>query len=126
VNPPTIEDVIAFVRQFQRVPDRVPIFASTRLDADLGITGLDGEDLLEEAATHFRVQLASPVDGYRTTFSLGPNEYLFGSEGVSFGLFGFLSRMIQDLREIPDPIVRDLTVAQLHDAIATRWSDRAA
>ena len=127
MNAPTPTDMIAFIRHFQSIPDRVRISPSTRLDADLGITGLDGDDLLRQAATRFGVVLASPEDGYRRTFSLAPNEYLFGSEGSDpLGPFGGILWVIRRIRGVPDPVVCDLTVGELHEAILRKWNDGRA
>jgi hypothetical protein len=54
------------------------------IEADLHICGIDGEDLLEDCEEAFGVQLATEEDGYRKTFSLAENEYLFTGEGIDF------------------------------------------
>lgn len=116
VSPP-FDEVVAFVRAFTGASSRLPITAETRLEADLGVTGDDGAALLEEAACHFEVQLASPGAGYRSTFSLGPDEYLFHAEGIALpGLAG----IVRWLRRAPRPVIRDLTVGALHEALVQR------
>jgi hypothetical protein len=114
MTDPSLDDIVKFVREFAAIGSDHPITAETRLDADLGITGDDGDELLEQAAKRFGAALATPHEGYRTTFALGPNEYLFGSEG--FDPFG-MSWLIRRIKNEPRPVVRDLTVAQLHEAI---------
>jgi len=89
------------------------IVADTRLDSDLGITGDDGSDLLDEAGRYFGADL-SGHDGFRTTFGLAPNEYLFHAEG--FDLVG-ASKVMGGIFRRSRPVVRDLTVGQLHEAI---------
>ncbi|UBH39637.1 hypothetical protein [Enterobacter bugandensis] len=45
------------------------------------------------------------------TFSLAENEYLFTGEGIDF--FG-ICRFMRWLHGIPEPVIRDLTVGELH------------
>ena len=111
---PTIQDIELFVRDFAGLRTGREITPQSRLDADLGITGDDGDDLLRAAAEHFGAKLAHPVHGYRETFSLGENEYLFHAEGLDLiGVSGLLRWVLKQ----PLPKVRDLTLAELHDAI---------
>ena len=112
--PPTFQDVEAFVRDFAALRRNQVITPDTRLENDLGITGDDGDELLQKAATHFGVQLADPVHGYRPTFGLGENEYLFNSEGLD--LLG-IGELIRRLRKQPPEVIRDLTMEELHNAI---------
>lgn len=111
---PTFQDVEAFVRHFAGLRQKHMVEPQTRLEADLGIAGDDSDELLLEASRHFGVQLAHPIDGYRTTFGLAHDEYLFHAEGVDLLGIGTISRWI--CKE-PRPRVRDLTVGELHDAI---------
>jgi hypothetical protein len=121
---PTLDDVTDFIREFSGIlPSRL-LTATTRLDADLNITGDDGQELLEHAARRFDAKLANEADGYRSTFSLGENEYLFHPEG--FDLLG-VSALISWIMRKPRPLVRDLTIGELHSAILrTRPGRRAA
>ena len=111
---PSFDAVAAFVRQFAGLRQKHVVEPSTRCDADLGITGDDGDDLLKEASSYFRVQLAHPVEGYRKTLGLAADEYLFHSEGLD--LLG-VSAIIRWLQKESLPRVRDLTVGELHNAI---------
>ncbi|CAM6448138.1 hypothetical protein ENINCK360B_14080 [Enterobacter intestinihominis] len=54
---------------------------------------------------------ATEEDGYMKTFSLAENEYLFTGEGIDF--FG-ICRFMRWVRGIPEPVIRDLTVGELH------------
>ncbi|MGY5955799.1 Acyl carrier protein [Kosakonia sp. BK9b] len=110
---PSLPQVIDFIREFTGCR-RQPIHENTWLEADLGVTGYDGVDLLEEIADAFDVVLCTEEEGYRKTFSLGENEYLFGGEGLD--LLG-IGRLIGWLRGIPEPVIRDLSVGQLHQAL---------
>lgn len=111
---PSLQEVEHFVRDFAGLRNDKQVTPQTRLDADLGITGDDGDDLLKAAAEHFGARLSDPVNGYRTTFSLAEDECLFHAEGLD--LIGIAS-LVRSLRSLPPPKVRDLTLAELHDAI---------
>ncbi len=106
MGAPSFDMVAAFVREFTGLRGNHSITPETQLEADLGVTGDDGAALLEQAEQHFKVALISEEHGVRDTFNLGPNEYLFGSEG--FDLFG-ISELIRWLRRKPRPVIRDLT-----------------
>ncbi|AMO47561.1 Hypothetical protein AKI40_1141 [Enterobacter sp. FY-07] len=121
---PTLSQVIDFIREFTG-HRRIPIHEHSWLEADLGVTGDEGVDLLEEIAQAFDVQLYTEEEGYCNTFSLGENQYLFHGEGLDlFGIF----RFINWLRGIPEPVVRDLPVGQLHRALveATRHKGKGS
>lgn len=109
---PSLEDVVRFVRDFTGT--RRTLEAETRLDADLGVTGDDGEALLEAAESRFSISLSTARDGIRRTFDLGPNEYLLGPEGLDpLGI----TVLLRWLRGEPKPMIRDVTIAELHEAI---------
>lgn len=112
-HPPTFQEVEIFVRDVAGRRPKV-VTPNSRLEADFGITGDDGDEFLQEASRHFGVQLAHPINGYRATFALGENEYLFHSEGDD--LLG-IGNLIRWLRKQPRPIYRDLTIGELHSAI---------
>ena len=78
---PTFQDLVDFVRSWAQVSPEQAIEPDTEFERDLGITGDDGGYLLEGAEKHFAIQLSTKDDGYRKTFDLGKNEYLFNSEG---------------------------------------------
>ena len=110
---PSLDEVVAFVRDYTRT--RRQLSAGTRLEADVGVTGDDGVALLEAAEEHFGRAISDPETGVRETFGLGPNEYLFGSEGLD--LIG-ISALVRWLRGRPRPTIRDLTIAELYEALA--------
>ena len=114
MSKPSFEEVVAFVRDFHSISPRQAIASETRLEADLGITGDDGEDLLLAASERFQVDLLSPKKGISKILGLGPNEYLFGPEG--FDPIG-ITVLVRWLKGKPRPIYRDLTVGELHDSI---------
>jgi hypothetical protein len=111
---PSFQEIELFVRDFAGLRPDQSVTPQTRLDADLGITGGDGDDLLEKAAEHFNARLQHPMHGYRETFLLAENEYLFGAEGLDhLGVTAFL----RWVRNEPEPKVRDVTMGELHSAI---------
>lgn len=106
---PTLQQVIDFVREFSGDVKSV-ITEQTRLEADLGITGDDGIELLEEAEKRFGVSFVTEERSFKETFCLGENEYLFNAEGLD--LLG-VQRLIGWIRREPRYVVRDLTVGEL-------------
>lgn len=83
-DSPTFDEFAAFIREYWSVSDRKAIGLETRFERDLGLTGDDGNDLLEATEKRFGVTLCFDDTGVRETFDLGPNEYLFHSEGIGF------------------------------------------
>ncbi len=110
---PSIIEVINFIREYSGIRKK-HIDENTYIDRELGITGDDGVELLEEAEKVFEVSFESEVHNLRTLFSMKENEYLFHAEG--FDLFG-ISRFIDWLRGKHRPIIRDLTVGEFHQAL---------
>lgn len=106
---PCLEEVIAFVREYSGDVKSM-ITEHTRLEADLGITGDDGVELLEEAEQRFGVCFVTEERSFKETFGLGENEYLFNAEGLD--LLG-VRRLIGWVRKEPRCVVRDLTVGEL-------------
>ena len=106
MGAPSFDQFVLFLREFCALSPKVEISRSTRFERDLGITGDDGSDLLQETERRFAIRLSSKEHGYRRTFSLGPDEYLFHSEGFDF--LGLFSRGIS---------VREFTVGELYDAV---------
>lgn len=105
----TFDEFADFIREYWQVSDRKRISPETKFERDLGLTGDDGSDLLEATEKRFGVTLASEEKGLRETFNLGPNEYLFNSEGLF--PFGFTSLFG------PEPTVREFTVGELFEAV---------
>jgi acyl carrier protein len=106
---PSLEEVIEFVREFSGNHKSV-ITEHTLLDADLGITGDDGVELLEDAEKKFGVSFVTEERSFQKTFGLGENEYLFNSEGVDFLGIG---RLVSWLKKEPRSVVKDLSVGEL-------------
>jgi hypothetical protein len=114
MTAPSFDEVAAFVREFTAVRPHNPITPDTRLDADLGVAGDDGDDLLHAAMERFGVDLASPDKGIARALGLGPNDYFFRPEGFDPG---GISVLIRWMRGEPPPVYRGLTVGDLHKAI---------
>lgn len=107
---PTLSQVIEVVRQSSG-HNRKHIDENTLIEADLDICGMDGDALIEDCEETFGVTLVTKEDGYEKTFSLAENEFLFSTEGIDY--FG-ICRLIRRLRGVPEPVIRDLTVGELH------------
>jgi len=107
---PTLSQVIEVVRQSSG-HHRKHIDENTLIEADLQICGMEGDALIEDCEVAFGVTLVTEEDGYEKTFSLAENEFLFSTEGIDY--FG-ICRLIRWLRRIPEPVIRDLTVGELH------------
>ena len=106
---PSFADLAKFIREWVALPRKKQIVPDTRFEEDLGITGDDGCELLEAIQKHFNAPLCEVGYGYRRTFDLGPDEYLFNSEG----LFG----------SSLSGSVRDFTVGQLYDVVLRTLTD---
>lgn len=113
MRQPSANDVVAFVRDFASVPRSRHIALNTRLEADVGVTGDDGDELLRAAEREFRAPLTSREHGIAQMLGLGEHEFLFRPEGFDpLWLFGLTRR----LRRLPRPTYRDVTVGELHSA----------
>lgn len=110
---PTLEQVIEVIRESSG-HRRNPIDEDTLIEADLGICGDDGQELLEDCERAFNIEFHTANNSLRNRFALAENEYLFTSEG--FDPFG-VGRFIRWIRGIPEPIIRDLTVGKLHNVL---------
>ena len=108
---PHPSEVIRFVRDHLGVADHVPLDSTTRLEADLGVTGDDGDELLWAAESRFGVSFGTDL---RPAFALAADETLFGPEGVPVPGLEWLRRR---LGADPPPRVTDVTIGQLHEAI---------
>jgi hypothetical protein len=100
------------IREYWQVSDRKKVSPETQFERDLGQTGDDGNDLLVATEKRFGVTLCSEETEMRETFNLGPNEYLFHSEGWDPFPFRFTS-----LLNAVEPTVREFTVGELFEAV---------
>jgi hypothetical protein len=108
----TFEEFAAWIRDYWHVSARKEIMAETEFERDLGLTGDDGDDLLEATEKRFDVRLGNEDTGVRETFNLQPNEYLFNSEG-----WGPPPAEIVSLFSGGPAVVREFTVGELFQAV---------
>lgn len=86
-----LENLIALIREFHCIPDKTEISETTLLENDLGITGDDGCDLLEEIEKTYKLSFTGKDGSLREFFDLEENQFLFHSEGLDlFGIFSFI------------------------------------
>ena len=114
----TLAEVIAYIRESQGITEAKAITDATLLERDLGITGDDGSELLEDLQKWFGVSFAGADGTLREAFGLEKDEYLFHSEGVSLLL------MIANLFGFSIEKVKPLSVGQLHHVILERKERR--
>jgi hypothetical protein len=107
----TFEEFATFIREYRSIPLRKQIRPETQFERDLGLTGDDGNELIETTERRFGVRLCSEETGVRETFNLGPNEYLFHSEGI--GLEGIAPSLLFGNAQT----VRELTVGELFEVV---------
>lgn len=110
----TFEAFAAFVREWAGIPARKQITPDTLFEDDLGITGDDGCELLQETERRFAVRLSSPEHGYRETFGLSPHEFLFNAEGFGPSWYDIMSLFKPSL--VPSS-VKKFTVGELFEAV---------
>jgi acyl carrier protein len=103
------DEFAEFLRAWGAVSKKRPTTPETQFDRDLGITGDDGSDLLVATEKRFGISLSSEEEGYRKTFNLAANEYLFHPEG-----FGTVYAVISIFNT---PTVRAFTVGELFAAV---------
>ena len=121
MEAPSLDEFAEFIRDWARIPRETRISAETRFEDDLGITGDDGCELLQATEKRFKVSLSSEEHGFRETFNLGPNEFLFHSEGFGPSLPDLLT-----LFGRPEPVVVAFTVGELDDAVRRALASRRA
>ena len=114
MDNPTFNEVVTFIRSFAALNEKKAIVSETKLDFELGITGLDGNDFLSEAENHFSVSFPSDEENFRRLFELDENEYLFGPEGLD--ILG-IGKLIRWIKKEPEPIVKDLSVGKFHQVL---------
>jgi hypothetical protein len=105
----SFDEFAEFIRQRAHISRNKKIAPETEFEDGLGISGDDGCDLLRETEKRFEVALSSEEDGYRKTFNLGRDEFLFHSEGFGPDLSTIVGR--------PAPVVIAFTVGALYDAV---------
>ena len=103
LEDPTFEDVAELVRKHAQLSRGKQILQQTQFERDLGITGDDGDELLQAAEKQFGVTFT------RETFNLEPNEFLFGPEASLVDVITLFKHR--------KSIFRPFTVGELCEAI---------
>lgn len=84
----TLENLISLIKKFHGISDKKLINENTLIEDELGITGDDGCELLEEIETQFKLSFTGKDGSFRALFELEENQYLFHSEGFNpMGIF---------------------------------------
>jgi len=87
----TIDNLILLIREFQCITNKTEINETTLLEHDLGITGDDGCELLEEIENSFNLSFTGEDGSLREYFDLEEDQFLFHSEGLDlFGIFSLI------------------------------------
>jgi hypothetical protein len=110
----TVAEVIACIRESQGITEAKSITTDTLLERDLGITGDDGSELLEDLQKRFGISFAGGDGTLREAFGPEKDEYLFHSEGLS------LFRMIGNFFGFSVEKNQPISVGQLHRVILER------
>lgn len=104
----TFDDVVRALRASQGIRDKVMITGATLLEDELGITGDDGCDLLEDLEQAFDMSFSDADGSLRAAFGLADDQFLFHGEGWNLlGLFR-------------EENVKPLSVGELHRVIVAR------
>ncbi len=108
-----LSDVISFIKENQGIGSSREISESTLLESDLGITGDDGIELLEDLEKRFDISFAGSDGSLREAFGLEKNEFLFHGEGFDF--FGISASLFGRAHTR----VKALSVGELHRVIVS-------
>jgi len=119
MNDLSFEEFADFIRQWAGISRKKRIVPETELEDDLGITGDDGLDMLLATEERFVVSLHSEEHGFRETFNLAPNEFLFHSEGFGPGLPDLIT-----LFKGHEASVVSFSVGDLYRAVLAKLPDR--
>lgn len=79
-----IDIISPLIRKFCGIPDSTTISENTAFEDDLGITGDDGQELLQFIENELGVSFAGGDGSITDAFNLEQDEYLFHAEGLSF------------------------------------------
>jgi hypothetical protein len=104
MKEPSFDELAEIIRKKCGLDSYESIEAGTQFERDLGVTGDDGEELLEAVGKRFGVTLT------RESFNLEPNEYLFGSEASFLDLLSIFGKR-------PTKTLRTFTVGELLETV---------
>jgi len=104
----TFDDVVRALRASQGIRNQVMITGATLVESELGITGDDGCDLLEDLEQAFHIAFAGEDGSLREAFGLDDDQFLFHGEGWN------------PLALFRKENVKPLSVGELHRVIVAR------
>lgn len=99
------DNLLQFVKKQAGLWRQHTLIASTKIERDLGVTGIDADEFMEAFFQEFDVLLGD-YDGGR----------YFGPEGLELGL-SFISRWLERRRKVKRPPKETLTIGMLQRAI---------
>jgi len=103
----SVENIISLIRESQGIPSKIVITENTLVESELGITGDDGDELLQEVEKEFDLSFKGKDGSLREYFGLKENEYLFHSEGID--ILGIFKELFGKNKET----VKQFTVGEL-------------
>lgn len=116
----SFDDFTQFIREYWSLSRKKVINPETQFERDLGLTGDDGDDLLEAVAKRYEIEFTSE------SFNLKPNEALFHDEASVLFLGPAAMQTLLSL----DPLrsareIRSFTVGELYDAVLKEFSRKS-
>ena len=113
----SLDEFIEFIRRNQGISRKREIQASSLLEQDLGITGDDGDDLLDAIQKRYGLSFIGHDGTIRSVFGLGPDQFLFHSEP---NLFQFLGSLFGG--SLDPTKVKSISVGELYRATADAYA----
>jgi acyl carrier protein len=107
MEDPSFERLVETIREQCRLRPNKRVAPETQFERDLGVTGDDGEELLEAVEERFGVKFT------RESFGLEPNEVLFGPEANFPGFDDLLSVF----GKRPTKTLRTFTAGELFEVV---------
>ena len=111
----SFEELASLIRKHQGFRPDKRILPEFQFERDLGVTGDDGVEILEEVQNRYGIEFS------RKSLDLEDNEYLFHPEG--FAPFPFV---FQSLFGRATPTVRLFTVGELYSALKREMENKAS
>jgi acyl carrier protein len=111
---PSFEELARLIREHQGFRSDKRILPEFQFERDLGVTGDDGVEILDEVQKRFGLEFSDE------SFGLDHNEYLFHPEGFAPFPFAFQSLFGQ-----ATPTVRPFTVGELYSVFKREMEKKA-
>lgn len=99
----TLENLNSVIRELQGIPSKILIDENTLVENELGLTGDDGDEVLQEIEKVFELSFKGKDGSLREFFGLKDNEYLFHSEG--FDILGVFKKLFGINNESIKPFI---------------------